>query len=137
MPGRRHAGGFVSKDVQCYTLSEEYVCHCVVRKSGIDVFSRIYDECSDNSCRSHRASDPAQNRIQCSISDNIRGVCIGKWCNIIEPLCIFCNVCDDIQKIEDCSKPQPDSDPASAQEGREEETDSGDLNLKEKISCVE
>ena len=103
---------------------------------SVNVFSAVFEKSCGNSRGCYCATDSGRRRTDLCVREDVGRFGITEGSNVFEPFCVFCNIGNDIQKIEDCGQPQPDTDAAFSEKCRNTETDSSYFCLKQKIGQV-
>lgn len=103
----------------------------------MNILPRIHDKCRCDPRNSYRAPDPHEYRIDFGIGDDVRCLRVTEGRDVFQPVRIFRQVSNNIQKIQDSGNPQSNADPAAAQDRGDAEADRGDLDLKQEIGRME
>ena len=103
---------------------------------SVNVFSAVFEKCCGNSRGCYCATDSGRRRTDLCVREDVGRFGITEGSNVFEPFCVFCNIGNNIQEIEDCGQPQSDTNPAFPEERGDTETDSSYFCLKQKIGQV-
>ena len=94
-------------------------------------------KCHGNPGKCYGTSGGGQYRIDPDVGYDISSFGIPEWRDVFEPFCVFRDIGDDVQKIEDRSQTEPDADAASSQKRRDAEADGSNLRLEQKVSKMQ
>lgn len=104
---------------------------------SVNVFSAVFEKSCGNSRGCYCATDSGRRRTDLCVREDVGRFGITEGSNVFEPFCVFCNIGNNIQEIEECSQPQSDTNPAFPEKRGDTETDSSYFCLKQKIGQVQ